>query len=155
MKISTGYSRVQIALHWLVALAVGYNFLFSEGMGRALRQKSEGAEFDAGLAAPHVWIGVAVLLLVVLRLVVLLRNGAPQAGAVTRAWHGMLYLLALLVPVSGGLAWFAGVEAVADPHGAMATLLVILAGLHAVMALVHHFLLKDDTLRRMLRPVAR
>jgi cytochrome b561 len=35
-------------------------------------------------------------------------------------------------------------------HEQVAWVIVILAGLHAVMALVHHYGLRDNTLRRML-----
>jgi cytochrome b561 len=35
-------------------------------------------------------------------------------------------------------------------HEALFVALAIIAGIHALAALYHHFLLKDDTLRRML-----
>jgi cytochrome b561 len=41
-------------------------------------------------------------------------------------------------------------ESVEELHSWSANLLLIVAGLHAAAALVHHFVLKDDILRRML-----
>jgi cytochrome b561 len=38
-----------------------------------------------------------------------------------------------------------------DLHGAGGTILAIAIGLHALAALKHHFIDRDDTLRRMLR----
>ena len=39
---------------------------------------------------------------------------------------------------------------VKNVHELLAHALLILASLHALAALVHHYVLKDDTLRRML-----
>jgi cytochrome b561 len=46
-------------------------------------------------------------------------------------------------------------ETVEDLHGWFANTLLIVAGLHAAAALVHHFALRDNVLRRMLPPRAR
>jgi cytochrome b561 len=89
-----------------------------------------------------------------------------------RAAHYLLYLLLALVPVAGIIAQFArgdavsifGLYEIASPwvkdrafarsvtevHEILANTLVILAGLHAVAALVHHWILRDRTLARML-----
>lgn len=86
--------------------------------------------------------------------------------------HGVLYLLMLAVPVTGIVLVFAGGRAlnifglfeIASPwvrdrefahsvhevHEWVANGLLILAFLHAVAALVHHWVLRDQTLRRML-----
>lgn len=49
-----GYSRLQIALHWMVAVLVPAAWITGDGMGRVLRQKIEGGE--PGLPI-HAWIG--------------------------------------------------------------------------------------------------
>lgn len=157
MKTTTGYSGAQIALHWLIAGGVLFNYIVSSGMGRALHQRLEAAEVTVPIAGLHVWAGAAVMVLVVVRIGLRLVRGGPAAepgglGKVAAAVHGLLYLLMLAVPVSGALAWFGGVEAAADPHGMLASLLVALAGAHALAALVHHYVMKDGVLRRMLRP---
>ncbi|MEZ5796076.1 MAG: cytochrome b/b6 domain-containing protein [Paracoccaceae bacterium] len=157
MVEKTGYSGAQIGLHWLIALGVLANYLFSEGMGKALHQKMEGAEITVAIAPLHVWLGVAVLVLVALRLVLRLLQGAPAQepgaqGRLAAGMHGLLYLLMLAMPLGGALTWFGGIEALGDGHALAANLLMLLAGLHAVMGLYHHYVLKDGTLKRMMRP---
>lgn len=155
MKVTSGYSGAQIALHWLIAGGVLFNYIVSSGMGRALRQRLEAGEVPVG--GPHVWVGAAVMVLMVLRIALrLLRGGpAPEPGVMGKAAlavHGLLYLLMLAVPASGAVAWFGGVRAAGDPHGMLANLLILLAGVHALAALFHHYVMKDGVLKRMLRP---
>lgn len=156
MSDTTGYSRLQIALHWSVALLVAYNYIFGEAAGEAFDQIIEGEGGAAPGTPLHIWVGLAVLALVVLRLVVRFAQGAPSAEAGLQgqlaSWgHRLLYVLMLAVPVGGAVAWFSLNEEVGDIHGAAANALMILAGLHAVVALGHHFVLKDGILMRMLR----
>lgn len=157
MKVTGGYSGAQIALHWLIAAGVLVNYVASEGMGRALRQHLAGQEISIDIAGLHVWTGMAVLALVVLRIALRLLRGVPGAepggiGKAAAVVHGLLYLLMLAVPAAGAAAWFGGADALGDPHALLANLLILLAGLHALVALFHHYVLKDGVLRRMLRP---
>ena len=41
-------------------------------------------------------------------------------------------------------------ETVEDWHGLAANILLVVAALHSAAAVAHHFILKDDVLRRML-----
>lgn len=157
MKTAKGYSGIQIALHWLIALGVAFNYVFSDGMGDALDQRLAGKAFTVGIAPWHVYVGIAVLVLVLLRVVIRLTRGGPAAesglqGKAASAMHGVLYLLLLAVPLAGALTWYRGIDALGEPHVLMANVVLILAGLHAVMALFHHYVLKDGLLRRMMRP---
>jgi cytochrome b561 len=157
MKTTTGYSTAQILLHWGVALGVVFNYVVSEGMGRALNQSLKGEAVSVTIAPWHVWVGMAVLVLAVLRIVLRLTTGGPPAepgvlGKVAAATHGLLYVLILLVPALGALAWFGAIDAVAEPHAVLANLMLILALLHALGGFYHHLVLKDGILRRMLRP---
>lgn len=157
MKTTIGYSTLQILLHWAVALGVVFNYIVSEGMGRALDQQIQGQPVTVSIASLHVWIGVAVLVLALLRIALRLALGGPAAqpgllGKVSSAAHGLLYLLILLVPALGAVAWFGGIDAVAEPHAVLANLLVILAGLHALAGIYHGVVLKDGVLGRMFRP---
>ncbi|MGA0540834.1 cytochrome b [Neotabrizicola sp. VNH66] len=157
MKTTTGYSAAQITIHWLIALGILFNYIFSDGMGDALDQRLEGAAVTVSVAPLHVWVGVSVFVLALIRIALRLIRGAPPApsgwaGKLAHAGHGLLYLLILLMPVAGMVAWFGGQDAAGGPHQLMANLLVILAAGHALVALWHQFVLKDGTLRRMLRP---
>jgi cytochrome b561 len=159
MTARNGYSTLQIGLHWGVAALILFNYLYSDGMEQSLDGMVEAGGSPVANAGWHVWVGVALLVLVVLRLIVRFISGAPEADGdqsslMTRAAgfsHFLLYALMLAVPVGGALAWFVGVDAAGELHVLAANALMILAGLHAAAALAHHFVLKDNTLVRMLR----
>jgi cytochrome b561 len=160
-KSVAGYSAVQIILHWLIVVAVLFQLLIGESMTNVVDAMEDGTTASAGdaqLAWAHYWVGVAILLLVAVRLVVRLTYGAPEVigepGALTLAAslaHWLFYALLVAVPVTGLLASYVG-----DPWGDIHTLgkpiFIALIGLHAAAALYHHFLVKDETLMRMLRP---
>lgn len=157
MTERSSYSGLQIGLHWLVALLVAATWYTGGGMGRALQLKLDGS--DPGFRI-HVWLGLAVLAAVILRVATRLATGAPgplpeasATEATARHWgHGVLYLLLLAVPLGGAAAWFLGMAQVAELHAFAANTLVYLAGAHAAIALWHHYVRKDATLRRMTRP---
>lgn len=157
MKTATGYSPVQIALHWLITIGIVFNYIVSDEMGRALHQALAGEGVTVAIAPLHVWVGVTIFGLALIRISLRLGRGAPPApagllGKLAHAGHGLLYLLILLMPVAGMVAWFGGQELAGGPHELMANLLIILAAGHAAAALFHQFVLKDGTLRRMVRP---
>lgn len=156
MKATSGYSGLQIALHWLIAVLIVLAWLFSEGAEAALEAVEEGATVGF---VPHVALGLAVLALVVLRLVVRLRRGAPAAPGVPGSaqvkmaeWgHRLIYLLMIAVPLGGISIWFGGMDN-GDVHGLFATVLMVVVLGHAVLALYHHYILKDGLIRRMMKP---
>lgn len=159
MATREGYSKPQIALHWVTAALVGFNYLYSDGMGNALDARLEGAPAPTLQILPnvHVWVGVAVLLLVVLRLGLRMLEGNPVSigsglTALAATWgHRLLYLLLFVVPALGAITWFGGFDATGEPHVLMANVILAVAGLHALLALFHQFVLKDGSLSRMLR----
>ena len=57
------------------------------------------------------------------------------------------------LPITGGMAWFGGIEVMAEAHEVLTSLLLVLVGLHVVAALYHQFWLKDGLLMRMKRPL--
>lgn len=156
MSTVKGYSRAQIALHWLTAILVIAAFVLHEGMVEVAESRlRDGTEAALPL---HGWIGLSVLALVILRIALRLTRGAPEPSAgdppaqrLATIWgHRALYLLLVVVPLGGAGTWFLRMED--SPHGALGYLLMILALGHAVMALIHHYLRRDDVLRRMMRP---
>ncbi|MBI1417821.1 MAG: cytochrome b [Limimaricola sp.] len=159
MTVST-YSRSQIILHWLIALAIAFNYLFSDGVSHAYRSflRSGQAVSDIG-ATVHVYVGLAVIALVALRLVLRWVRGVPPAPATESElmrrvgeWtHLALYVLMLGVPVLGAVAWYMGITAVGQLHSLAANLILLVAGLHAAAALFHHYILRDGLLLRMVR----
>ena len=158
-----GYSRAQIRLHWIVALLIVPQFVFHDAMSAAWDAARRGVAVTGidPLVPAHVFGGLAILALVVWRLVLRARLGVPAAPEaehpalklVAKLTHGALYLLLILLPVSGAAAWFGGVEGAADGHAVMKTVLLALVVLHVLGALFHQVVLKSDVLTRMKRPV--
>lgn len=155
MKATTGYSGLQIALHWLVAILIIASWFTGEGAEEAMEVVKEGGTIGF---VPHVAIGLAILALVVLRLLLRFRRGAPAAPGVpgslaVRAaeWgHRLIYLLMIAVPLGGASVFFLGLD-VGDVHGLAANVLMLVVLGHALMALYHQYVLKDGLLRRMMR----
>lgn len=159
MSVKSGYSRLQIGLHWAIALLIGVQLFNHEGMEGAWRNLQKGQPFDADAAQIHVLVGLVVLLLVVIRVVVRLRRGSAELPAggkpfldkLAMATHLLLYGLMLLVPLMGIAAWFLGISTAAGVHGALFAALMGLIILHTVAALYHQYVLKDGLIRRMIR----
>lgn len=160
MPVSKGYSRAQIMLHWVVALLVIPQFLFGEAIANA---------FDAWLTqqpmpfnpvvAFHVLTGLTICVLVVWRVVLRLRHGAPApldsgSPALTKLASGVqhtMYLVLVLLVVSGGTAWFGGVEAAGEIHGALRFVLLLLILIHIAGAVKGQFVQKNGIIRRMMK----
>lgn len=155
-----------ITLHWATVAFVVTAYLLSE------------SESVVRTHPPllHFAFGLGVLMLVVSRLLARVIGGTPPMhdyGLLTllaKAGHAVLYALLIAVPltgwytasklgvriaffgfrlpplthaVSGGAGWIGWV------HQLGGNLILILAGLHAAMAMWHQFILRDQTLRRM------
>nr|WP_298687057.1 cytochrome b/b6 domain-containing protein [uncultured Dongia sp.] len=155
-----GYSAVQILLHWTIALLVLFQLIFGESMGEVTEALEHGAVPDPTeqlLADAHYWVGIAILVLVGLRLLVRLFQGTPAPigqGLAVRAAkivHGIFYLLLVAVPVTGLLAVYVD-EEIGEVHEIGKPLFIAFIVIHALGALFHHFWLKDRTLKRMLSP---
>ncbi|MCW0232789.1 MAG: cytochrome b/b6 domain-containing protein [Ferrovibrio sp.] len=160
------YSASMIVIHWLTALLVLGAWFTAEG-GRKIAENPPLLHFSLGLA---------VLVLVLPRLVLRVAGRTPEAdrqgwlAAAAKAGHGLLYLLLIGLPITGWYAAsrmgvpvsFLGVELpaiaskvqsrpglIAELHENAGTFILILAGLHALMAVWHQFVLRDGTLQRM------
>ena len=169
------YGAVAQALHWLTAILVLAAFIVAEGGSEA---RVYAPERDAQRML-HESLGLAVLLLLVIRVAWRMLDRAPDEAPMPR-WmslsarltHGLLYLLLLAVPLTAVFgAWllghplntylFAEIAAPLAParetgawltelHETLGDVIIWLAGLHAAAALFHHFVLKDRVLVSML-----
>lgn len=155
-----GSSRAQILLHWAVAALIIFQILTHETMAQAWEVVEDGGvPVVSAMVWAHINAGIAVLLLALWRIGLRLGRGAPDvppgpalvqwAGKVT---HLALYGLMVLLPVSGMVAWFGGVEAAAEGHEVMKNLLLLLILLHVAGALYHQFLVRDGLMARMRKP---
>lgn len=152
------YSRAQIALHWVIFLLIAFQFIASDAMSEAWRAvvKSQEVGFNP-LVAAHVFVGGAVLLLVLWRLMLRLTRGVPPLPEeeppvlklVAHVTHWALYALMILVPVSGAVAWLGGIKPAAEAHEVLKTLLMILVILHVAGALYQQLVLKTNIMARM------
>ena len=125
----TRYSTLLVAIHWLTAVLVLIAYLISEG-GRRVR-----------LDPPqwHFFLGFAVLLLV----------AVPVTGWVAASMMGVVMTKAGITVPPIATAVEGRIGLIGDVHQWGGNAILVLAGLHAVAALWHHFFLKDATLRRM------
>lgn len=154
-----GYNRAQIALHWAVAGVLLVSFFSHDAMKDALRAVERGQDHGGVGYQVHVAAGLTVLALVAVRLLLRVVRPAPglppgtppmieRAATLT---HWALYALLVLIPVSGMVTWFGGIEDAGDVHELLFQVLFVLVALHTAAALFHHFVLKDGLLWRMVR----
>jgi cytochrome b561 len=162
------------ALHWLIVLLIINQWWIAE---RAEELKGL-AKLEA--LAWHKSFGMTILMLAVLRLVWRLMNPTPDLTAETKPWervlaklsHVLLYALIFALPLTGWMmssarnfpvSWFKlfqfpdlvaparqTFDLMHDAHGALFAALVCVALLHIAGALKHHFIDKNDVLKRML-----
>ena len=163
MAQPTGYTRAQIALHWITLLLVALQFILHDAMSEAWDAVEAGREVIFNpLIAQHVFMGALVAILTFIRLGLRLSHGAPPPPAsehaalklVAHATHWAFYALLILLPVSGAVAWFNAVEPAAEAHEVMKTILLALIVLHVLAALAHQFIFKTNLMARMKKPVA-
>lgn len=174
MTSAPRYSSPAILLHWLMALLIISAFVAGVKIwGMPLSP----AKFK--LIAWHKWLGITILGLLVLRILVRLGTNAPalpghmsvSAQRMAHLGHLALYLLMLLVPLSGwAMSSAYGIPVVyfgvvtvpallaASPelapwlktlHQALNLLLAICVIGHVVLAFKHHFIDRDGLLNRM------
>jgi cytochrome b561 len=160
MAAVKGYSRGQIGLHWFAAILILAQFLFADGIEEAWRAvENGGAAVFSPMVGLHVVGGVLVLLIALRRIKLRRTRGVPDAPAndpalqkmAAHVTHLALYLLMILLPISGGIAWFGGVLQAGEVHQLLKMLLILVVALHVVAALYHQFVVKDRLLLRMMR----
>jgi len=169
------FNRLSMGLHWGMLLLLVAVYACMELSGNF----PKGSDMRAGLKTWHYMLGMAVLLLVWLRLLVKLGTRTPPVRPELPVWQrrlsglvqGALYVLMVAMPLAGWLILnakgqgvpFFGVELpvliaenrgtadlLKEIHEAGATLGYLLFGIHAGAALFHHYVLRDNTLQRML-----
>jgi cytochrome b561 len=169
------YGLIAVAIHWLMALAI----IGMYPLGLYIDSLTYYDPEYRTIPHWHKSIGMLILALLLVRLVWRAVNPSPAAPAGHGAWlrlatkvgHAALYLLMLVALVSGYMIstadgapidvfnWFSvpalpalveNQEDVAgDIHYWTTTALIVMAGLHALAALKHHYLDRDETLTRI------
>ena len=169
------YSLWARRLHWLVFILVTVALILIYAHGWSPKGSAIRAQFKWA----HTQFGIVILLVMLPRIMVRWRSQRPPIAPPIPSWqewlaHWMemvLYVLLFAVPLMGIAnrlwspdAWnFLGIslphvpvpdkafsEQLESLHGTLGNILMYLAGAHAAMALVHHFVMHASTLRRML-----
>lgn len=169
------YSTTAMALHWLIAALLVYNY----ALGERAEHLRQGAALFAVLQL-HKSIGISVLLLSLLRLAIRFWRPAPvavidnpAAKYLSSAVHALFYIVMIGAPLTGWLivstakidiptllfgivpwphlpvaqGWHRLAE---DVHALLSTTLLALIALHVIGAVRHQFVIKDGLLNRMM-----
>lgn len=169
------FASSQIAIHWFVFIAIVTAYAAMELKGFA----SKGEATREMLALVHYSAGFSVLLLMAVRVVLKIIYRDPDIipspphwqSVASKVVHGMLYLMFLILPFLGvaslyfgQLQWtFFGItmpianrlntdtkHILKEWHELIANAGYFLIGCHALAALFHHYIMRDNTLERML-----
>jgi len=171
------YGWISISIHWISALLVFFLF----GLGIYMTGLSYYDEWYHKGPSLHISLGLVLLLVMVVRLVWRGANPTPEDLSPHRLNNALaklvklgFYLLIFAVIISGYLITTAEgkpaemfgllkipsimelsasqVDLAGEIHEFLAWGIVLLAVLHALGALMHHFVWRDRTLVRMLKP---
>ncbi|MES1146938.1 MAG: cytochrome b [Solimonas sp.] len=167
------YSGTAIGLHWIIAALVVCAFTLGWIM-----TDLEVSPLKLRMFNWHKWVGVTILLLVIIRLLWRLTHRPPVMLPMP-AWqriaaktlHAVLYVLLLLQPLSGWVYSNAAgypivylgliplptlvaknkqvADVLMERHEFLGWCLLLIASLHILAALKHHFVDGDATLKRM------
>jgi cytochrome b561 len=161
-------------LHWVVFILVAVQFALA-WTADEMPDESAG---QLALIARHVSFGITVLALTVARILWRFGNPTPAPPAGARPWEiltskatfGILYLLLLVIPITGYVmsgahgdpaSWFglqmpvlvgkdeAMEHRAHEAHEILGWILLAFVALHVLAALKHHFIARNDVLRRM------
>lgn len=169
------YGSVSIALHWLMLVLLLATYACIELRGLF----DKGTQARAWIVQFHFMLGLSVFALTWIRLVARSLGVTPRIVPTPPVWqrllaslmHWALYALMIGMPVLGWLIlsgqarpvpfWGLTLPALMaenrdlagqlqDWHMSIGTWGYWLIGLHALAGVVHHYALRDNTLRRML-----
>lgn len=152
------YSKRQMALHWGVAILFLAQFVFHDAIGAAFRAAMRGNEVAFNpLVAGHVFGGGLILLLTIYRLYNRKTDGVPpypqQEAKTTKLAseivHYGTYLLAVLLPISGAIAWFGLNRTAAEAHEIGKAVFLGLFALHMAGIAYHRVKNKTNVMKRM------
>jgi cytochrome b561 len=169
----TAYGSVSKCFHWVIFILLTCMIVGGYWLSDIPK------DYRPAIYNLHKLTGLTILLLMVLRLVWQLMNVKPALPADTPCWqrwaehvvHGLLYATVMAMPLAGWigsaaagkpphlyeLVWSLPIEpnkslakAAFNLHGTIAVAIIALVSVHVLAALYHHWIKKDDILRRML-----
>lgn len=169
------YGSLSIGMHWFMFILIAATFTFIEC--RVFFEK--GTDMRDLFKMWHFMLGLLVLAMVLIRLYFRFTQVTPKITPapssmqdnVAKGAHLILYVFMIAMPVAGWVMLsafgkpipFFGLElpaligvnkelgkSIHDIHELVGTIGYFLIGLHALAAIIHHHVQKDDTLTRML-----
>jgi len=174
----SGYGLISIVIHWINALLI----LFLFGLGIYMVDLSYYDDWYHKGPELHISLGLVVLLLMLVRVIWRIANPTPVELSAKRAQNLAaklvklgLYTFTFVVLISGYLITTAegqpasmfnlikfpvltelssqNVDLAGAVHEYLAWGIVLLVVFHVAGALLHHVIIRDRTLMRMLKPV--
>lgn len=170
------YTKTAIFFHWLMALMIIAAFC----LGLIMVDIPGFTPSKLRYYAWHKWVGVTIFGLACLRLLWRLTHTPPPYSSAMPTWekkagsslHFLMYILIFCIPISGYLysvasgipVVYLGVlpmpvmmdpnpdlaELLEEAHFALNMALAACFALHVIAALKHHFIDRDDVLKRMI-----
>ncbi len=169
----TRYHPLLVTIHWLMALMIILALITGSFL---LAETPNSDPGKVGMLRSHMTAGIAILLLMIIRLIVRIRTQKPAHADTGNAllnragvWtHWAFYALVIVMAASGiGISVLAGLPPIVfggsgDPlpvdfsaypprfvHGMVANLLVLFVLLHVAAFAWHQWVKKDGLFRRM------
>ena len=169
------YGSLSIKMHWFMFILMAATFTFIEC--RVFFEK--GTDMRDLFKMWHFMLGLSVLAMVLIRLYLRLTQVSPKITPfpsstqefAAKCAHLVLYIFMIAMPISGWIMLsgfskpipFFGFElpaliaenkelgkSIKEVHEFIGVFGYYLIGLHALAALIHHYIQKDDTLTRVL-----
>lgn len=169
------FTPEQILFHWAIFILLVLTYAAMELKGLT----PKGSNTREWMKALHYTLGVSVMLLMLIRIVVRFIHKDPDILPVPPRWqimlakfvHGILYLIFVSLPLLGMMSLYYGkvdwsffsyampVSNVKNVnmqhdlkkiHEFIANVGYFIIGFHALAALFHHYIVRDNTLIRMM-----
>lgn len=170
---SSAYGSVAKFLHWLIAVLLIGMLTFGYFLDD-IPKDYKGMVYNI-----HKLTGLTILTLMVIRVLWALINPRPKLPRNTPLWqriaaratHDSLYFFAILMPLAGWIGSSAAekyphlgsfqfklpvpheksmIELSFNVHETVAIILIAFISLHVLAAFYHHYVKKDDVMRRMM-----
>lgn len=176
----TTYGKLSKFLHWGMFVLVVGMICVGYYMHELPKETPEELMYKINVIGLHKAFGIIILATIIFRFIWRVRNTVPKMPKemsglekiMAHMSHLLLYMLVLIMPLSGWLMSSAGGHKVSvfglftmpslmeknkplsglfhEIHEITVVVLIVVIILHAAFALYHHFIKKDDTLTRMM-----
>ena len=152
------YSRAQMILHWAIFVLIVTQFAFHDAIVDAFEAMLKGNHASTNtMVSANLGMGGVIGILTALRLWLRMETGTPEKSGnhpqifdhLANTVHYSFYALLLLLPITGGFAWYQGSEGAANTHTILRAVLLLLVLVHIGAAFLHLFIWRHNVLARM------